>query len=387
MRLTLLEPDFDDLGHYPGFAAALRRGCAELDIDLRVIVDRRAGPAVVEALGDRAIVERVFHTQAIQQTRARALTWPLHASDYARVATRVLSRLGPDELVATTSGRIEFAGGAAAACQITGKPLVMQLFRWARRVGHGRFAAATAAYQTATERAVVRAQHTLRLVAQTEEIAAQLSVELGRPVLPMPMFIDWAAYPEHRPGDEPLVSYLGDVRFDKGFGLFARALAALPPSLPVAAQLHHSPQMLDDDCRRGLAWIDQRSGPTERYHAPLSNEAYRDVLARSSVVVLPYDPTEYAQRTSNILAEALGMGVIPVASAGSWVGRICAERGVGVVFAPQSAEALAAAIAEAIENRATLRAAILAQRDQWRRANDPRAFLESLIAAGRRPAP
>lgn len=51
----------------------------------------------------------------------------------------------------------------------------------------------------------------------------------------------------------------------------------------------------------------------------LSREEYAAWLNRAQVILLPYDPVAYQERTSGIFTEAIIAGRIPVVSAGTWM--------------------------------------------------------------------
>ena len=88
----------------------------------------------------------------------------------------------------------------------------------------------------------------------------------------------------------------------------------------------------------------------------LDPAAYEELIASSGAVLLPYRRNSYHNRLSRVAIEAAGRGKPLVYTTGTWTEEVAGIAGTGVPVREESAEALAAAILEAMARRHELEA-------------------------------
>ena len=74
--------------------------------------------------------------------------------------------------------------------------------------------------------------------------------------------------------------------------------------------------------------IDKSSSISELYEGKKSNlnsRQYRDLIASTKSLVLPYDPLRYRARSSGVFAEALTLGILPIVPTGTSMSREISE--------------------------------------------------------------
>jgi len=129
-----------------------------------------------------------------------------------------------------------------------------------------------------------------------------------------------------------VVSYLGDMREEKGIHLLPKILESLrhggfdssrvvfriQGNLPSGAATRSVVRAKQALSRKKLNGVEVLVGP-------LNSAAYRDVLLGSDVVLLPYSTTSYAARSSGVFAEAVAAGIPTIHPRDSWMGRNAAS--------------------------------------------------------------
>lgn len=113
----------------------------------------------------------------------------------------------------------------------------------------------------------------------------------------------------------------------------------------------------------------------------ISNADYYDLVRSIDIMVMPFDRS-YIARASGVASECLRLGCVMIAPAGSTMAAFAADHGAGyVTFAEQSPEAIAAAVLEAADRIAELRAHSLAAARRFTDRNETIAKIEEFIAA------
>jgi len=82
----------------------------------------------------------------------------------------------------------------------------------------------------------------------------------------------------------------------------------------------------------------------------LTNDEFLEIFARSDIVVLPYTPDAFAERTSGLLIDSMYFGIPSVVIRGTWLGRLTAKFGCGVVVDELSAANLVEGVKEIASN-------------------------------------
>ena len=78
----------------------------------------------------------------------------------------------------------------------------------------------------------------------------------------------------------------------------------------------------------------------------LHGAAYHNFIMQGDILLIPYNPKDYALRTSHILIEALGMGKAVIVSPHPWLQEQVSTPPVGIIMKDWSARALAQAMRE-----------------------------------------
>lgn len=130
-------------------------------------------------------------------------------------------------------------------------------------------------------------------------------------------------------GNGPLVvSYVGDMRDEKGIDLLpgiisslrragydkAKVLFRIQSNLPatgVSRKTRHVKEALQKARQNGVELVE----------GPLSSDAYMDLMLHSDVLLIPYSPIHYAARSSGVFVEAIAAGIPTVHPRESWMGR------------------------------------------------------------------
>lgn len=381
-RLTLLEPDYVATGHYRIYAAALAALCRRDGIALRIAVPFDTPSELVdEARAFGAELLPVFGAHLVRRLHVRALSWTANGVEVAAVATRLMRGAAPSERFGTFSGRVEVAAGARAAAELTRRPFVLHTYGWIAPGGSGPAARLNAAFFSATLAAVRRGSRHFTIIAQTRPLAEHLRHTLGIPVAAIGMSFDWDTYPAAPLNPPPpVVGFLGDVRAEKGFERFVEAVTTIDPGVDVIAQAHAPRIGMSASAKAALERLKARdSAHTTVFEQPLTNAEYLDLLGRIGILVMPYAVSEYVNRTSNLVAEALGMGIVPVVPEGTWLAEVVRERGVGVIYDATRPGALRDAVDDALRRYPELAARSAAAIGPWRAQNRVQDLLDGLL--------
>lgn len=177
----------------------------------------------------------------------------------------------------------------------------------------------------------------------------------------------------HAPGPLRLL-FVGNLIPRKGFGLLVQALRRLPPSawqLQVAGRLDADPQY----ARRVFQWV-QAAGlaPRVQFLGPLRVEQLAQAYRHNQVLVVPSSYEGFGI----VYLEAMGFGLVPVATTRGAAGEIITPGENGFLVAPEQPEALAVVLERLLRDRDTLAVLSLAA---WRRFDEFPTWQESAAAA------
>jgi glycosyltransferase involved in cell wall biosynthesis len=162
---------------------------------------------------------------------------------------------------------------------------------------------------------------TVRFATNSDSLAERIRVQLDQPVTIMPMSKSWptaAHMPKPMPG--PVFGCFGGLRTEKGWQLLSKAI-------PIFVARHQDVRFIIQAPTDGS---EAEAIPAIRALAHLprvelinrtfdSKDDYFAALSRTRCILLPYDPTQYAARTSGILVEALGLGRLIITTDHTWL--------------------------------------------------------------------
>jgi glycosyltransferase involved in cell wall biosynthesis len=180
-----------------------------------------------------------------------------------------------------------------------------------------------------------------------------------------------------------VVSYLGDLRAEKGIHLLPQIIESLrqdgfDASRVVFRIQGNMPNGVGN--RTSLRVKAELSNGyldgVEVLDGPLNSATYRDLLLGSDVVLLPYSPTSYAARSSGIFAEALAAGIPTIHPSASWMGQNAVRVSIdGYVGADQIADELK----KVLQDYQRYETASLEYSKRWRMTHSAKRLTQVLI--------
>lgn len=176
------------------------------------------------------------------------------------------------------------------------------------------------------------------------------------------------------------VYYASNTRTDKGYDLVAQLAASLSPEERqlfeiVAREWSTTPR---DEAVSEAARILGREARS--IAGVLSEEEYVRRLIESDILLVPYRVSEFACRTSGVLADAIALGRPVVATRGTWAGNHVERLGVGATFRDGDAADLRRALFEVRARWTGIRLRSVAAQATWRSQHEPGRLIE--IATG-----
>lgn len=356
--LAILDPDaLGEWGHFLAYdrrlgLAAVGKGLAFSVIGRRELAEW-ACPAHAQAL------LRVFSHHSWTLGNKWPRTDPAHLTAFAfemEDALRVLEAASPegDILLFMYCGSVEVA--EVLEHVLIAHPrvrAVINLF-WSYN-----FDITDAKYQTSWQPLLKRwtsRPGRVRVTHSTPQIAAQFRQVCGVeiPVLPHPSttFGDrkaeqLAQVPARRlrPGHKPRILFPGGARLEKGYLLAAGACRRLADTqayeLCLRARLDGAPP----EIREAVARLEDAAVTLDR--EDYSEAAFVDWLASADVIVIPYLPEAFADRTSGMLVDAMLLGIPVVVIEETWLADELVKSGAGCAAAATE-EALVEAIEQVI---------------------------------------
>lgn len=155
------------------------------------------------------------------------------------------------------------------------------------------------------------------------------------------------------PSGRPTISYAGDARVEKGFGLLGDVVERLRDLADFRIQCTLPAGPVDPSVARAVAQLEALEGAgVELVRGFLGQEQYASLIANSDAVLMPYVPDCYqAGRVSGILPEAWASGTPVVVSDGWWGADLVHLHGGGVVFRYGDIDDLAEAVERLVGQR------------------------------------
>jgi hypothetical protein len=208
----------------------------------------------------------------------------------------------------------------------------------------------------------------VRYSTDTAELSALYSNILKRPVdlVPIPMPIPYESLtPERRAGrrrflppdlppDTIVIGYTGDCRLQKGFHYLKPVIANMEQNPPEGRRYHFLIQVSDvnfsPEMRGTVHGLAPEAGENVTVvWETLSADDYYSLFTEIDIMVVHYDPKDYAYTSSGLLTEAALLGKVSVVPAGTSIEREAARLGTGhVPIAGFHAVALDAALRRAL---------------------------------------
>jgi hypothetical protein len=156
-----------------------------------------------------------------------------------------------------------------------------------------------------------------RLASNSELLASHISEQLEQPCAVLPLPIRWPDFHTILPEQDIVFGFFGALRPEKGASIMAEAIPAFAARYPDTRFLVHAPRGdSDSSAVSALESVPQ----VELIYGNFARKVdYFRQFTRASCILLPYDPVEYAYRTSGILIEALGLDRLVITTKDSWL--------------------------------------------------------------------
>jgi len=206
---------------------------------------------------------------------------------------------------------------------------------------------------------------------------------LNLPIQTMPAIHKGLREPRLRQRDADgliTVAFLGHQRFEKGYHLIpeiVRQLLGLP--LPLKLLIHNSAAV---DCPfsqqlRALASEHPRVAFVEK---PGDQFHWQDLLDRSDLIVLPYEPDRYRRSGSGVATEAVSEGIPMVVPSGSTMETLAIRyQGCATTFSTWDSHAVTCGIERAVANFEILAKQAEAGAVEWRLSNGVALFVDRVL--------
>lgn len=179
-------------------------------------------------------------------------------------------------------------------------------------------------------------------------------------------------------GDQPItIVFPGNLRGGKGYELTSMAISELlkTKDIPFRIRLRFPP---DDSVNKArCAFFDTIRDRVEVMDSYLDEQSFRDLLLSADLVVLPYTPDRFGNRTSGLLIDSLLLGIPCVVIKKTWLARTVDKYSFGLV-SPEHGGSLALTIRKGLENITQYSQAAILARNHYLNENSWQALVEFL---------
>lgn len=226
-----------------------------------------------------------------------------------------------------------------------------------------------------------------RFVTDSPILQSRYEAILHQPVTLLPVVVSrHAMASSKRPGNPPCFACLGSAREDKGFPEVLAAIDSLSASTqPINARF--ALQSSNPDHRSATALAGFRSAPKKHVSLvdhPLSEEAYLQLLRDADVLLLPYRPETYKERTSGVFCEALSAGKPVIVSEGSLMARQVLRERTGWLLRDSHPESIARVIRRALPELDSVAARCMELMDRYGKMFHPDTVVAKLLSLAER---
>lgn len=385
--LILIEPRLKSTAdHYLTYALDLGSAAKRKKIKTKIVTDRRIDKKVRRLLEENGIeVFPIFPTYLLTISNSRFINWPFLTFAYAIMALGLIRKYYNNAIVCTLSGNIEYLSVVSLLFSLfTFKnQLIVQMYVWESREYTSFTPKLIKIYRRLTEKIVKRAilKNKLILAGQGQEVAKHIQSRLGVHIPSLPFIIDWHSYPSVKPSKKPpyKIAFLGAMRAEKGFQQLVEAIPYVQSKVEYYFQVL-LPSTLGEKKAHKLVHKVKRYKNCHIFEGEIAIDEYKEIISMMDIIVLPYRPEDFIHKTSNIFAEAIGLGKIVIAPAETSIGRALRDLDVGVIYTPYTYDVLADAIDHAVMHFDLLHKTVQKIMIEWKMENSADSFLSRLIA-------
>lgn len=386
-QLFIVEFDLADLSsHFFNQVLGFRRAAEERGGTAHVFIGKNADPALAEPLMAHRLIEwtpkdaAAYRYQLDGFAESHAQLQPLwHAIQSMEVSSR--------DIVMITSARpavIYSLGAWLSRLAADRRPAVFIRFYHHDYLDleNGGYSAQSWTHRFAARDLSLRpGQERVFFTVNNEALIRPLAQLCSRRVFQMPLPKYYGDIPPPRRADPArIVIYVHlNMRSRAMLDRIEPMIAAILDSYPQAKfLLKYTNNALTPESRlsamlraRGVELV-----PAEQSHAD-----HMSTIARSDIVLLPYEATEYAALASGVFAEAAALGKVVVYPDGTWMAAQVADKNAaGVGFAAANQAEVGAAVLHALDSLAELSADACARSHDFRSLHSCRRNLELMLA-------
>lgn len=177
------------------------------------------------------------------------------------------------------------------------------------------------------------------------------------------------------------LGFLGQQRVEKGFNLLPEIVQGLRKAGCNARILIHDGDPAERPITRQVRELAEKDPRVEFLHGPANPSLWHELLGRTDLIVLPYEPNRYRASYSAIAVEAVSAGIPMVVPGGTTLESLAIEyQGRVTSFDSWTADATCEAILRAVDSFEDLSTAAFAGAGIWEHRNGARPFVDRLLA-------
>ncbi len=363
-----------------------RESCRQRDIDLRCLVNKEADEKILATPGMvPTFTHSIVYNQPKDDLFLFGINYHFAMSFGDELRDTMADALAPGDMVVLHTVTPTHVLGLARWLE-TAEPddlRVRVVFRFPPnfRMSGAHAELNAAIYRFAFSLLARSGRDRVRLFADSDPLAACLSelTDMRMDVAPLPIAYFPTARQAPSPDAGPTFLYAGEARMEKGFHLlrdaFSRIAAETPSVRFIVQAANVDPAAVD--------WPDAVLTRTTFAPGTMEPPAFHAFLGSADAVLVPYDPREYTLRTSHIFAEAIGLGIPVITTAGSWMHREMTklDREPGLAMAAFTADSLAQAMAVMASQLSDYKAAAATAAPQWRARENFENFVDVILGA------
>lgn len=330
--LTVFDPSLTDFsGHHMEFAKIIKEEC-QSSFDVRFYANFRAKTKLLLSLPAQPICDHGIYLLFPDFDE----TYRVHTASTAAALAKIdTNDIGSKTLLVMHTATLYQLGALAqwfSTLRVSERPKMCVQFQFPVefRLGNDEEICQRAISLTRSSAGVLAATGRVRFAANSASLARHVSKQLNQKCATLPLPTRWPDLSSPiLPDPGVAFGFFGGLRAEKGASIIGHAIPEFVACYPDSRFLVHAPPLETDSSvisdleRLPQVELIQRNFETK--------EDYFKQFTRASCILLPYDPNEYAYRTSGILIEALGLGRLIITTKESWLSAEADRRGGNVI--------------------------------------------------------
>ena len=233
-------------------------------------------------------------------------------------------------------------------------------------------------------RVVKEARLDITFLATGHQIAEGFSILFKAPVGSHALISSFDQMPTvAAPNAKVVLLSAGAAKINKGLALLPEVIGRLLPQYPkIRFVLHANPSTATAAETAVLSKIKDMASAHPNLDLRLSGLSaaeYVNLISSAGVTLLPYDPVEYAHKSSGVAWEAISAGSVLVATAGTWLAAEARHLGAAYEpFSPYTAKSIIAALKKALEDLPQRQELALQAAERFRATNGVKLMFDQI---------